>query len=351
MKPELRYRLVGGDVRTEEVGISADGENSRWLTLRPETERDIYSVRVTTGWPMTQRIALSGGDAMLLEVSPGGATPRCRRVPYSRLEENRLKPARESRGWRAAVLQNQRASERSVQMLVSLEGLDGEGRTLNQPRPRALWLEMAPSSATTAPPAVRWGEVFGYPAPCWGIDAPGWPLADTAPARPRLGVWWSPDVEPPSQVLRQGSDFRILKDVPREVKLSGATATIDTASVEERYVWVTPAMRERRWCLVIRATHPSGEPLMAMPEGLPVLGQEHRFFAAANRYAGLFWFERAASREQLEGLIARKLAGLRLIALGAMKREAEEQRTFSRFDDLETPSPVPGRPRPVFDPR
>jgi hypothetical protein len=236
------------------------------------------------------------------------------------------------------VLQNQLAGGK-LGLFACLEKTPGpEESPLELPAPRAVWLRV---ESGTAP--VRWAEAFGYPAPCYALDAPGW----SATARPRLRLWWSPELEPTAQVLRRPADFRTLDDLPRSLRLGGETATLDTAALEQR--WIDGA---RRWCLVLRVSHATDEPVMAVPEGMPPLGgAEHRWHTSADRYAGVFWYAGIETRERLEDAVERRLSGLRLIPLGELRREATRRKYAAEFLDLDAPAATPGRPRAVFSPR
>ena len=75
MHPGLRYRLVseidGEQVRSQEIDVSEDGENNRWLPV-PVTAA-VHRLDVSAGWPMDQKLELRAGEAMLLRLY--GAAP------------------------------------------------------------------------------------------------------------------------------------------------------------------------------------------------------------------------------------------------------------------------------------
>ena len=107
--------------------------------------------------------------------------------------------------------------------------------------------------------------------------------------------------------------------------------------------------REQHWCLVVFATCAPGKPLWARPEiALSLAGQEHRFFEAAGRYVGLFWFTGLETADGLREQIDEKLAALHLVSAAALKKEAEERQHFADFNDLSTPAAFPAGPRPVL---
>jgi hypothetical protein len=334
LKPDLRYQLLGAnDYRSEAVGVAANGESNRWLV--PPAEGD-YRLR-TLGVALDQTVSLGRGRALLLELAGDGERPTAYRVLYGRDGDNRLAPARMGRDWRAAVLQNQWTRGR-LGLFTCLEKVPSpEESPLEQTAARALWLTLDSGTAS-----VRWGEAFGYPAPCYHVDATGWP----ATLRPRLRLWWSPELEPQAVILRRPADFRTLNDLPRSLRLSDAEITLDSATVERR--WIDGQLR---WCLALRVSHPPNEPIQLALDGMPSLGgAEHRWHSSAHRVATLFWFAGLDTRERLEDTIDRRLSAVRLISLGALRREAELRKNLADFSDLDAPAATPDRPRPVFTP-
>jgi hypothetical protein len=338
LRPDVRYRLLAGDYRSEAVSVAANGESDRWIAPPPpEKGEGDFQLR-TLGVPLDQRVSLGRGRALLLELAGEGARPSAQRLLYGRDGDFRLAPHRTARDWRAAVLQNQLV-EGKLGLFACLEKTpDPEEAPLELPVPRAVWLNV---ESGTAP--VRWSEAFGYPAACYAIDAVGW----SATTRPRLRLWWSPELEPNALVLRRPADFRVLDELPRSLRLAGEQATLDTAAIERR--WIDGALR---WCLVVRVSHVTDEPVMAIPEGMPPLGgAEHRWHTSADRYAGVFWYAGIETRERLEDAVERRLSGLRLIPLGELRREAARRKYSAEFLDLDAPAATPGRPRAVFSPR
>lgn len=349
MRPDLHYRLAAPGFRSGEVGVAQVGENDRWLTVTDD-DRTLYRLSVSAGWPLTQRLVLGGGDALLLELG-GDARPSCRRLLFSRDPAHRLAPARQARDWRAAVLQNQALAGRRLQMLAALEKVPlADEPVIEQQVPRAVWLDL--STAATGAPAVRWGRLSGYPAPCYGIDAAGWPAVEGQFGRPRLRLWWSPDVEASYRSLTRPDHFRVLADLPRSIRLVGSPISIDSAAVERRWVQVAEGRREQRWCVVVRVSHATGEPVQVSLDGMATpAGVEHRWHTSANRYAGVFWYTGLDTREQLLDRVDSALSRVRIYSLGQLRREAEDRRFVADFDDLDAPAASPGRPRPVFVPR
>ncbi|MFQ3649816.1 MAG: vWA domain-containing protein [Gemmataceae bacterium] len=337
LRPDLRFRLVAGEYRSEAVSVAANGESDRWIAPPPgESGTGDFQLR-TLGVPLEQRVSLGRGRALLLELTGQGERPTAQRLLFGREGDYRLAPMRTARDWRVSVLQNQIEGSK-LGLFACLEKIpEPRESPLELPAPRAVWLSV---ESATAP--IRWREAFGYPASCYAIDAVGW----SATTRPRLRLWWSPDQEPPSVLLQRPADFRVLDDLPRSLRLAGESATLDTVALERR--WIDGASR---WCVVVRVSHAPDEPVQAVLEGMPPLGgAEHRWHSSADRYAGVFWYEGIETRDRLEDTIERRLSGLRLLLLGELRREASKRKYVVEFLDLDTPAATPGRPRAVFNP-
>jgi hypothetical protein len=352
MQPGLRYRLVsavdGETVQGEEMDIAAQGENDRWLRL-PGTS-GAYRLEVSAGWPMEQKLELRPGDAMLVRIFAAGRWPAFERLLYSEQESLRRRPAREGGGWRSSVLENRQQDGRGLRLLLSMEKKPGAGETvIRQVWPGNVWLEAEPAGVSSGGATVHWGKAFGYPAPIWRVDVPGWPASGGGPAAPKLHAWWSPEREGPGRVLRRGADYRSLRDLIGDIGVAGDEVHLDGVTVERRWVETQPGKRAQRWCLVVRASHAPGKPLWARLETtLGLAGQEHRFHTSAARYAGLFWFSGLETREAVQEQLDDKLSSLQLISVAAFKREAEERQLFAEFNDLSTPAAQAGGPRQVL---
>jgi hypothetical protein len=285
---------------------------------------------------------------MLLRLYSAGRDPACERLMYSLEEQFRRRPAVTRRDWRVAVLQNQFRSEGGLQMLLSLErAARPSERIIRQPRPGDVWLESADRGPEDSVATMTWSEVYGYPAPCYGLEVPAWPAADGNPREPRVKLWWAPDDAPGVQ-LRKPEDWKRRDQLIRQWTVFGDAVSIDSVTIEDRPVLVAPGVRENRACLVIRATHPPGRPIWVRLDGTglpPLAGQEHRHYDQG-RYAGLFWFGNV-DREQLEMLADEELGGIEIVSVPALKREAEGRQYSADFNDLGTPATMLGRPTPV----
>ncbi len=356
MRLQLDYRLTAGsrlrvlpvalrqdpsllpapiaDEPTWGAEVARPGENDRWVHLPREGDYRLGISRLE----LDREVRLGAGDYLLLQLGPGRRS--CRRAIWSREPSLALRPNREANGWRTAVVQNQLLAGRALQMLVSVEKLPEPNEVPAQVRPEDLWLEVKPASGKTRP-VVQWGEVVGHPAPAWGVDSPGWPTE----VMPRVKAWWREDSGNADRVLRAEADFRDPLALRGEFVVAGQKVMIEGVSVEQRWVSVTPTKRERRWCLVLRASHDAGKPMWSRIAGFS--GQEHRHYLEAGRYVGLFW----AGAEDDEATIrsrAGAVGSIRLIGAGAFTKTAGEVGHAADFEDLVTPASTPPRPEPLL---
>jgi len=323
--------------------VSEPGANLRWLSqgLAPGGYRLRYSQDGTD----RASLLLNGGDLLLLQAkrSPQGLTT-------SRVSAGKTfwswKPKREKSGYRATVLQNQRTSDRAMQMLLTLEGdAQPDENVLQQLTPRNIWVEASPSKKGDSI-AITWRREYGYAAPAYTLSADNWPAGDTAGklARPHLRVWWSPDEQSPAAViLKKGREFETLPGL-HDVNVSAfeQSATIESVAVEEHFVEISPGKRESRSCLVVRVRQASPEPLQIRCEGLSPAGEEHRYYTSAGKYAALFWPVTADQANE-------SLTGIAVLSRAAFKRHAEKRGYYLEFEDLPAPSVNDTRPAPNWN--
>ena len=96
----------------------------------------------------------------------------------------------------------------------------------------------------------------------------------------------------------------------------GHDVFIESAQFEpERPVRVSAGKndREPHACLVVRVRYPEDRPVLVHLTGVPLQGQEHRLYAEANKYTGIFWPVHDSQAKALS---------LGLISLEAFKKEA-----------------------------
>jgi hypothetical protein len=323
--------------------VSPAGANDQWPAggLAPGG----YQVRVHAHHPLRKSLILDRGDLLLVRLVAGGRGLEFERGLYSR-DDYPWKPWRGQAGWRLAVLQNQQLGDRALQMLLTLEkDYDPRENALQQLKPRQTWIEAEPASGHTVPYSLRWGYRAGYPAPAWSLDVPEWPalLGGRTLAPPVVRAWWNPDQQtPPAGTLDRGADFQALPDLAgRVVQVEGDAIVVEGVAIEDHPVETRPGVVAVQSCLVVRLSHARNRPVWVRPLGLDPAGQEHRFYAACDRYTGLFW---PVSREG-----AAALAGLSLYSLAAFKSEAERRGFVLELGNLKAPAADEVWPRPPVE--
>ncbi len=340
MPAGLRYELTGGGLDApspEAVEVSRDYENDRWHLV--PGSREGYRLKVPL-LGFNRPLRLDDGDCLLLDLDKSNLG--WRRLIWSRQPAFAMRPFKQSGGWRAAVLQDQQLGPRALQMLLTLERESPRSAEMGQVWPGGVWLEVAPSGVK-ALPAVSWGTLYGYPAPAWGVDAPGWPITPQGPPAPALRAWWGEPSAQSSLLLRPPGDLSGTQKIGKE------SFDVEGPRVEEHWVQVRPDRREKRWCYVVGARHDVGKPVWSQLEGVSgVAGQEHRHFLAAGRYVGLYWFRDAASEQEVRQKVERELTGMRFVSVPAFQEEAASRHESAAFTDLDTPAALPPRPRPVW---
>ncbi len=346
MPAGIRYRLRGSDYESssELVEATRPQENDRWTWVSGGSEP--YRVEVPQlGFDRT--MTLRPGDFVLLELEEGPFG--WKRQLYSRRDAFARRPARQTGGWRAALLQNQILGEQALQMMLTLEQETPRTADPGQVYPGAVWLEVA-ARGSNANPAVRWGRLAGYPAPSWGIDVPGWPTdSEQGPPSPEVRVWWADVAATAKLRIALPRSGKRVDELLGPQTSNGSWFTIDRVGIEQHWVEVSPGTRGQRWCLVVAATHPLAQPVWAELVGMEQLaGQEHRHYRAAGRYVGLFWFSQVDSQAELEQKIQKELKEVAFISVGKLKTAASHSLHQASFADLDTPSPLPSRPSPVW---
>jgi hypothetical protein len=316
----------------------------------------VYKLRALTDQRVEKDIAINRGKLLLVDLvqtSDGGVFRRALYAP-SRYP---FKPYHERSGSRASVLQSQAVGTGGLEMMVTLEKTPDPREDLLQVlSPRWTWLEVKPRGVgeRLAHFSQRWGNLAGYPAPAWDLRVPAWPGApgDTAPsgnrattggqpARPQLRLWWNPDQNIlPSGSLDRNADFRSPSDINSWPLLVDADEVrIDGVSFEDHLVEVRPGVTETQPCLVVRVRHAPFKPVWAEVRGVPAVGQEHRFYAEAGQYTGLFW---PVTRQQAD----LNLESLSLFSVNVFKRDAERRGFTAELDNLRAPDSADVRPRP-----
>ena len=252
----------------------------------------------------------------------------------------------EAKDWRLSVLQNQQQDKGGLQMLLSLEKtIDRRETVLEQIKPRDAWIELRLPPETQGAISTRWSYLHGFPAPAWSVDVPAWPTypGTTTPTRPVVDVWWNPDEEAVSAADLPISLLLSATNRPVVVK-NEKNVIVESMTVEKHHVEVERGVFAWRKCLVVRLRYDPDRPIITRLTGVEAAGAEHRIYASANKYAGLFWLR----ENELETLPADAVR-LRFISVNAFKEEAVRRGYALQVRDLTSPEPTDFRPRPPIE--
>jgi hypothetical protein len=321
--------------------VSSDPRGDRWLT---PLEPGAYRVRVLADRVLPQRVHLEPGDCLLVTVAGDGDNLHFEPVRLGASAS--LSVAKD--GWLLAAHQDQRLPDGSAQLLLSVEngkdGPAGRSERLWQVKPRAVWLEVgAPGRGGV--PALRWGNLPGYPAPAWDVTLPDWSARAAAADRPAVTAWLNGEDEPRcyAREFDRGADFETFftRAGNREVRVKDPRnqVVIESVTVEPFDVESAPGgVARTEPCLVVRLRYTTGHPVWADVKGLSIQGKEHRFYAHAGKYTGLFW---PVTRDDVQ----HRLQAIHVIPADEFK----DQETTRRLQlHLNPPDPSSIRPQPAL---
>ncbi|HEY1861977.1 MAG TPA: hypothetical protein VGG61_16565, partial [Gemmataceae bacterium] len=145
---------------------------------------------------------------------------------------------------------------------------------------------------TGKPLRFHWGNLTGYPAPAWNLEAPDWSSLTPVPEHVmRAWIWSEQDPKPAASLVRDmnkpySSDFQTpLRFDNQEVQIESVTF-----EDEERLVEVEADKQAKRKCLVIRARHTAKHPVLIKLGGnVKPAGAEHHFYDEAGKCTAIFW--------------------------------------------------------------
>jgi Mg-chelatase subunit ChlD len=308
-------------VSQEGYEISRADAGLEWYKPLPH---GLYRARVAT---YSQDIQTGPGDLLLSTLT---RDERFERVVFSKERRNASKPFRETGDWRMAVLKNQYTAGGSAEMLVTVEDykstLADPMGTLQQIHPGFMWMEVTPKGMAKSVP-VHWGNVTGYPAPAYRVEALGW----TDGVAPVLEAWWIKDTVPQAHASVARDLTRSLQadfKQPREHRVEGDRFTIENVSYERLFVEIVPGERRQRDCLVVRGSYDAGRPVLVRLRG-PEINPEHLFYTRAGKYTGIFY---PVTRDQAE----KQPFSLEMTSIEAFKNSRGV--THVKIDDLEPPN-------------
>ena len=348
MRREFRFELETPEnlvVPTQPAGgfeAGTAGLTDKWIF--PPIAAGEYFARAGSARSLLGIARLDPADCLLLGLERGKPPRR-----LGMADEMPGRPVGRSGGWAAAIAQNKRAKA-GVSMLVSLEKTwDAREAEVALLKPGFVWWEFKPKGKATA--AVRAWNEFGYPAPCWVVASPAWPVAPAtgAPAEGTLEAWWSPEkIRPFESEFTRGGDFpRVTAIAGRPMVIDGQNCLVESIVIENRLVPVDPDRSEIVKCLVVRTrTAPPAEGeepkglVLASLDGHPVGGSQHIVHPSAGRVASVFW--------PVDEAAAGTISSIQFRSLRKFKEESASRGFHIRFDKTGTPDEKDERPRPLI---
>ena len=118
---------------------------------------------------------------------------------------------------------------------------------------------------------------------------------------------------------------------------------IESVAIEQRRVPGRPDGPVS--CLVVRVRHPPGRPVWVRPAGISPGNAQHRFYAQAGRYAGVFW-------PLNEDEVRKGLDAIEVVSVEAFRRRARERGDYIEIGEAGGGGLVPdpadhGLPPPI----
>ncbi|MFO0947237.1 MAG: hypothetical protein U1D30_15050 [Planctomycetota bacterium] len=346
----LRYRVetlanvpVPGQP-AEGMEVSSGNANIQWFPggLPPGA----YNLLLYANQWVSKTALINRGDLLLANLVAGGSGLTFQRELYTK-NAFPWRPAREVSGWRLALLQNQALKNNGLQMLLALEKIpNSEAVTLALEKPAEAWFEVVPPANVSNPFVQIWNYEYGYPAPCWSLNVPSWPVTPVgqAPSPPTVKVWWNPDqAPPPAATLLVGADFKTYRDIrQRSLTVDGNAIVVENVRVENHLVETKSGQPRPQSCLVVRVSNgpnaPSPPPRVSVRiGGISVVGREDRYYAASGTYTLLLWPVTADEAEAI--------TDLRVYSLADFKNNAERRGFATEMSGMGTPDPNDARPQ------
>jgi hypothetical protein len=343
----IEYRLAATDERAPGVGrsplsglVGPQDEPLRWLAIPLAGRAGVFHLGFVPGKTTVNDVAVNPGDALNLRLALRGMRFGLKRAPFVAPGDLPAGRLQERGGWIAAVAKYDQASG-GLRLLLTLEPQPSEGENpIRVRRPSDLWIEMQSTDGRAV--ATTWSPWYGYPAPAWKIECPAWPADASQSAA--LRAWWLSDgPAAPLATLRRGQDFRSPAGIARPVRVEGGEWTLDSVQVEFRPMESGEGGKSSpsppRWCVAVRVSYPSGQPVRASLDGLGRLScEEHRYYHAAGKYVGLFAIAGATTHDEVKDRLERDLQALQLTSLAALRQAAEKEAHAAEFLDLGKPA-------------
>jgi hypothetical protein len=192
-----------------------------------------------------------------------------------------------------------------LQMMVSVEDVRHrtapEGGSLRLYKPRFTWLEVS-TQESDKPLRLNWGNLSGYPATAWTVEAPDWSSLPAKPEpKPVLRAWVLSDQEPLSAASpKRDPRLKLESDFLQPIRVGKQEIEIESVRFEpQRDVEIEPERKAKQDCLVVRLRHPAKQPVMVHLRGLTSepRGAKHYYYTEASKYTAVFW---GVTRDQLD---------------------------------------------------
>ncbi|MBP3959288.1 VWA domain-containing protein [Gemmata sp. G18] len=338
LNPRVRFalRAVGSDAPVTSL-MAGTSEHDNWHAgkLAPGT----YTLSVFGNTEFSDDIQLSPGDRLLLDLTENRGALSTKRHWFADTVPAIVKAGAPADSWRLALLQNG-AKAGKLDLFTSIDVNPFVEHRTSVARIGDVWFEVTPSVPKPEPIAIRWRAESGFPAPAWSLHSPGWPNfpGTQAFASPKLSAWWAPTQFSAAGEVFKAPDSGLIDLRGRTVTVNGAAVTLDSITIEEHGVEVAPGERQKRTCLVVRLTHPEGNPIFARPRGITPAGREIRLYEGANKLTCLFWWPGLTEADAKT-----KVTGLEFVVLNDALRAAEKD---GRHLTLTAPAPTDTSARP-----
>jgi hypothetical protein len=328
VQQQYRCRLEHADGKPVGEGSPLDRFPSWFTNLKPS----LYTLRLQT---FKQDVEVRPDD--FIQVS---LLRKKDKIAFERTLIGKVHPTRdrlEAGDWLLAAHQNRETPSGGLEVMTTLESLavqPTERGTLLQYRPSFVWFEMLPGASKQAY-WLRWHNLERYPAPAWQLATGRWPAGSTPPqlAPPQLQAWWLGDRASPPVARELARDPK--KPLGQDwlnlpVQVGEDTVQVESVYVEKRPFPLSPSdNRDERTCLVVRLRYPAGKPFLVRLGKVDAPYEEHRLYADASKYTGIFCWP--------DGKVPDQDFTLQLVSLEDVKRAAKDAGTTGTLGKLGQP--------------
>ena len=316
LNPRVRFALEPLDGQDTSGDLTAGSDIAdNWYKGR--LEPGTYRFQMSGAQDVTRTVRLQRGDRLLLELMEGRErdTVELNRHWYADTAPG-VKSGKPTDPWRLTFLLCRTARRQVGSGCLPPLRIDRRRWTPFQYRGLAM---SGLKSGRYCPTRGRSRRVLAMLAPGWpGLELVcgqfrGWPVfpGGKAGASPLLEAWWSPGGAFPAKgawIAPAGMPISSLTG--QSATIGDTPLTLDSIAIEEQTVDGKP---EPQKCLVVRLSHPVGNPVWVRPQGTTATGSEVRVYRAANKVTCIFW-----------GIDASKVTGFDVVVLNDALQRAKE---------------------------